>query len=103
MAQALLQIHRLLAGQDLRCEGQDALGQFGLGDAENLYKVQGGEQARAQGISGHAPSLQHPPPLLIPLDTAKQGAKVALAKAQVVLPLNELDEDGTDHVLGEDL
>src|SRR6476469_6549855 len=43
------------------------------------------------------------PPHLVELDGFEQRLEIALAEALVALALDDLKEDRTDHVLGEDL
>src|SRR5229473_1615992 len=47
--------------------------------------------------------LQHAAADLVELDRFEQGAEIALAEALVAAALDDLEEDGADHRLGEDL
>src|SRR3712207_7161862 len=40
---------------------------------------------------------------LVELDRLEQGLEIAFAEALIALPLDDLEEDRADHVLGEDL
>src|SRR5574343_727008 len=53
--------------------------------------------------SGLARSLEYAAPDLVQLDGLEQGLEVAVAKALVSLALDELEEDGAELVLAEDL
>ena len=38
---------------------------------------------------------------MVAFDGAEKGTEVAFAEAQIIMPLNEFKEDGTDDILGE--
>src|SRR5580704_11269195 len=54
-------------------------------------------------VSSFALRLQHAAADLVELDRFEQGAEITLAEALVAAALDDLEEDGPDHRLGEDL
>src|ERR1700704_7025823 len=54
-------------------------------------------------VSSFALCLQHAATNLVELDRFEEGAEIALAEAFVAAALDDLEEDGPDHGLGEDL
>ena len=65
----------------------------------------GGEFIAESGLVGerHGDSLQHAAAHLVALDGLEQGLEVAFAETLVALALDDLEENRTDRVLGEDL
>src|SRR5690606_15104938 len=59
--------------------------------------------ARADAGARRDLPLKYAPLHLVALDALEQGLEVALAEAFVALALDDLEEDRTDRVLGEDL
>src|SRR5689334_16391339 len=53
--------------------------------------------------TGTSASLQDPPSHLIKLNRFEQGFEIALSEPLIPLPLDELEEDRAELVLGEDL